>query len=702
VLPPTASPSAAIEKFHEASLLGMLAAGYFALAASLDWATAAITFAALIIRVLMAMGIVRFELAPMAVLILALAGIAFYPLDGQFISQSFLAATVHLACLLAVIKILSARKRSDFVWVRLIALLELPAAALVSASPSFFAFLGLYILCAIAAYASSEVLSQMNPPPEARRRSIARGSVRSVPRRLAVFSGALFTGILVMTAGMFFVLPRTARAALERFAPPRYHLPGFSSQVSLGEIGEIKRVGVPVMHIRSFGEAVLPPLYWRGASLSFFDGRTWSNPPAEEKTLNVERGLLTFPERAGPRPGRRIQYRVQYSDIAPDTLFFAGNPLTISINLPMLRQSEGGALRIPRSAVTGLRYGVYAILESGPRSIGAPIETLSDVARRDYLNLPPLDRRIYRLAREFAAGAATQEDEARSIERRLKQDYTYTLELPSPPGPDPLSHFLFERRKGHCEYFASAMAVMLRAVGIPSRVATGFLNGAYNPVTGWQVIRTSDAHSWVEAWIDGRGWTTFDPTPPDPGAAASGTLSGLSLMADAVGQFWQDWVLSYDIERQLLLASRIEQSGRRMRFDWLERAGRRLENAAKGSTTLLVWLGVLVVVTIVLALYGDSLRSGIGRWQRLRRVQRGEAQASDATLLYERMLDALERRGFRKPPWITPVEFVGMLPPSPMSRIVEGLTSAYNECRFGGRPEAASTMLHLLEQIERG
>ena len=80
---------------------------------------------------------------------------------------------------------------------------------------------------------------------------------------------------------------------------------------------------------------------------------------------------------------------------------------------------------------------------------------------------------------------------------------------------DPLAYFLFERKKGHCEYFASSMAVMLRTLGIPSRVVTGFQSGVYNPMTGWQVIRASDAHSWVEAWIDGRGWTTFDPTPFD-------------------------------------------------------------------------------------------------------------------------------------------------------------------------------------------
>ena len=128
-------------------------------------------------------------------------------------------------------------------------------------------------------------------------------------------------------------------------------------------------------------------------------------------------------------------------------------------------------------------------------------------------------------------------DKARVIESRLRREYGYTLELLDERQADPLAHFLFERKKGHCEYFASALAVMLRTQGIPSRVATGFLSGTFNPISGWQVIRASDAHSWVEAWIPERGWITraaawswlggrsADPTCrrswPRPGAAPS-------------------------------------------------------------------------------------------------------------------------------------------------------------------------------------
>ena len=116
----------------------------------------------------------------------------------------------------------------------------------------------------------------------------------------------------------------------------------------------------------------------------------------------------------------------------------------------------------------------------------------------------------------ITAGAGTDLERARAMERRLRTDYAYTLEMPSQKSADPLADFLFTRRRGYCEYFASAMAVMLRSIGVPARIATGFQSGLYNPITGLWVIRASDAHAWVEAWIPGNGWTTFDPTPPDP------------------------------------------------------------------------------------------------------------------------------------------------------------------------------------------
>jgi hypothetical protein len=267
--------------------------------------------------------------------------------------------------------------------------------------------------------------------------------------------------------------------------------------------------------------------------------------------------------------------------------------------------------------------------------------------------------------------------------------------------PDPLAHFLFERKKGHCEYFASSMAVMLRTVGIPSRVVTGFQSGVYNPITHMQVVRASDAHSWVEAWIAGRGWTTYDPTPFDPSAGAAGVMARLSLFFDAAEQFWQDWVVSYDLDRQVVLASRMDESARRVRFNWFDDAKAWFGNAAHASAGYAPSAAVGGGLILLIALYGGA----IARWWRgrlrVRRLVRGEGVASDATLLYQRMLRLLARRGIQKPPWLTPGEFARVLPRSEVSGLVHDLTAFYNEFRFGGRRDVAPQMMQLLERLEK-
>ncbi|MGH9592490.1 MAG: DUF4129 domain-containing transglutaminase family protein, partial [Bryobacteraceae bacterium] len=364
-----------------------------------------------------------------------------------------------------------------------------------------------------------------------------------------------------------------------------------------------------------------------------------------------------------------------------------------------LWRTPAGTLRAPRGN-GGLRYGAYSYLEDESAPVLAAPPPLPEAQRREFLELPPLDERIPQLARDMTAAAVTQEDKARALQDRLRHDYGYTLKLLPATVPDPLANFLFVRKKGHCEYFASAMAVMLRTLGIPSRVATGFLSGEYNPMTGWQVVRASDAHSWVEAWFPNRGWTTFDPTPPDPNGASAGVWNRAALLFDAADQFWQDWVVGYDVNRQGLLASRMQASGRQMRFGWIDDAAAWLGSGARAGRAYLIEILILLVLGGGAILYGPA---AAGRWRahlRLRRAQRGDAPASDATVLYERMLHLLARRGFQKPPWLTPAEFARVLPASETALLVEDLTAAYNEVRFGGRRNAAPRMVWLLQRLE--
>ncbi len=696
------APPKVVERFFEFSLLGMLASGYFAVAASgyLDLPTAVLTLGALCLRTLMAAGILEVQISGGLADALAITFVVFYPLDYFYISGAFLPATLHFIFFLLVCKVLTARSTRDFTYLKVLAALELLGAAILSTSLSFFAFLALFLLFGIASFASGEVRVSTQL-----QRSVVRGGLRAFPRRLGVLAIFLFVGILAMTSALFFVLPRTARAALERFVPSRYHLPGFANEVTLGQLGEIKQNSAPVMHVRRLyvGEGPLD-VRWRGAALTQFDGKRWfnMNGAGEEIRVPADHSVALKPERR-VRPGeQRLSYCVQLSEIAPETLFFAGTPQWISINAPALRVTRSGSVRVANGGAAGLKYNAVSWLEDESLTPRTPVEPLSPFDRDDMLLLPEkLDVRIPRLAREVIEGSATEDLKARSIEKYLRKNYGYTLQLLPATVPDPLANFLFDRRKGHCEYFASAMAVMLRTVGIPSRVVTGFASGVYNPLTGWQVVRASDAHSWVEAWIAGRGWRTYDPTPADPSAIESPFMARTALFFDAAEQFWNDWVLSYDLERQSTLASRALQTSRGAKSQWMENAARWFSLAARSTAGYAPAAAALMFAAIIAVLLGP----GASRWLRgairVRRLKRGEGEASDATLLYQRMLALLERRGIQKPPWLTPSEFARVLPATELSPVVDDLTSAYVEFRFGGKREAAPRMVQLLDRLEK-
>ena len=179
----------------------------------------------------------------------------------------------------------------------------------------------------------------------------------------------------------------------------------------------------------------------------------------------------------------------------------------------------------------------------------------------EYLQLPALDPRIPELARQITSSSSNSYDRAAALERYLMTRFAYTLELPRETPKDPLAEFLFVRKRGHCEYFASSMAIMLRTLAIPSRVVNGFRTTEFNDVTGNYVIRASSAHSWVEAFFPGYGWITFDPTPGAPLGSATG-WDRLSLYVDAMASFWREWVVNYDASHQKSLGEDAMQGSR--------------------------------------------------------------------------------------------------------------------------------------------
>lgn len=398
------------------------------------------------------------------------------------------------------------------------------------------------------------------------------------------------------------------------------------------------------------------------------------------------------------RSGRYISYEVNVKAIDSDALFFTGVPEFLRTELPLILRTPTDSFRTGLGATDGMHYFGYS------QMVDSDAEPLGPLVRSSYLRLPPYDPKIALLAREVTAGLRSDSERAQALEHHLRTNYGYTLQLLSEPVADPLAHFLFVRRQGHCEYFASAMAVMLRTLGIPSRIVTGFQSGVFNPMTGWHIIRGSDAHSWVEAYIPDYGWTTYDPTPPDRNQTLAGLWPRLGLYADAAETFWEEWVLNYNLERQLNLAAHMESSSRIARINWYERLTTWFRTEFNPQV-LQRWIAIgagIIAVAVALLLYGPACWRWWVTQRRVMRILRGQVGASDASILYGRMLAILKSRGFEKPAWLTPMEFARILPDPGTAAIVEKLTGAYNELRFGGKPDAGVKLLALLHDLEAG
>jgi transglutaminase-like putative cysteine protease len=344
-------------------------------------------------------------------------------------------------------------------------------------------------------------------------------------------------------------------------------------------------------------------------------------------------------------------------------------------------------------AAPAARYIAYS--RRAPEAQGHAPATLSAEAQAAYLQLPAgLSPRVAELARTLTAGGATQASAVGAVDvvdvivRWLRDTHRYTLRLPRPaPDVDPVESFLFDNPEGHCEYFATATALLLRAAGVPTRYVNGYLGGEWNDVGHYVAVRDNRAHSWVEAFLPGRGWVRVDATPPLPATSPPGRFGQL---LDALDFKWSRWVVGYDLSRQLALGRRVARAIGLQRSD--ATAG---ESHRRGTT----WL--TLVAAAALALFAASRVA----WQRRAR-RRGLARPQGAASLpvqrvYERALDQLARQGWPRGRAETPREYATRFAAGglPGSELLVELTDVYTAARFGGRTVTPDTLRRLTRSV---
>ena len=286
------------------------------------------------------------------------------------------------------------------------------------------------------------------------------------------------------------------------------------------------------------------PDFWRGQTFDTWDGRQWTLSDDRVRKIQSESLPLEIP----PTPtdlkmsGTQLVQTYYLETPGPNLIFAAYSPDDVYFADRQLFQMSDGTLR---AGVELGRSTVYTVVSVRPPATAEILRAASGSEippprpiRERYLQLPTrMPERVAELAREVTAGAPTTYDKVRALEAWMAANTEYTLDIPPlPRGADAVEQFLFEDKQGFCEQIGTSLVVMLRSLGIPTRLAVGYTSGTRNPFTGMYEVRASDAHAWAEVWFPGVGWQGFDPTAkvplagdPGPQSAAAGLGQYLDL-----------------------------------------------------------------------------------------------------------------------------------------------------------------------------
>lgn len=716
-----ASLTRAIDFYFELSLYLLVLAGFGTLASTggLDLPSTLLTTAALAIR-----GYFLAKRRPVAIserwtTPLTLAYFAFFAADYFAFSHGFLPATVHLALFGVVVRIFSLRRERDYVTLAILAFLLVLAAAVLTVDSIFlFSFAG-FLLMAVA----TAILMEMRRSAHAATIPAQPGNDPEAHRHLAVSLARVVPVLMLLILGgataMFFLLPRMSAGYLGGYSFGTDFSSGFSDHVQLGQIGQIQQSNAVVMHVRIEGDTTgRYDLHWRGVALSDFDGRTWSKPQdqfvlerAPDSSFSIPQfastGLKSYVPSASARQ-QIIRYHVLMEPIGTNVFFLAPWAQSLTGPYRLLATDHYGAVYNYDAQHAITEYEAISDISSPPSAeLRRASRNYPPRITATYLSLRTVDPRVPQLARQITLNARNDFDRAAAIEDYLRTRYRYTLQLPSTTPKDPIANFLFDRKQGHCEYFASSMAVLLRTIGIPSRVVNGFRSDEFNDLTGYYVIRAKDAHAWVEAYFPGYGWQTFDPTP----AGSTGIPQGwgrLALYFDAMASFWRDWIVSYDSAHQYVLGQTAFSGTRslwerlrnwaRDHYDamiaWARHSQDRVERAPGkwtffGLGALLLLLGLGNLRRIARRLREHWLRA---------HPERSPQQA--AAVWYERMARALARKGVERSAAQTPHEFLERISDERLRTPVARFTDVYESARFGSSADDAQRLPELYKDVE--
>ena len=524
-------------------------------------------------------------------------------------------------------------------------------------------------------------------------------SKRIVGTRFFVGTGALSFGVFIIASIVFLAIPRVGFGFFLK-GKSGLTLAGFADGVKLGGHGVIKNDDTIVMRAEvdpRYGGRDKPEIHWRGVAFDKYSKGQWSRtvqvPTKSSRFViapgTVEQHVISWDGSKRDAQQTGLKQNIWLEPLDSNVLFGASNPGVFE--LAQIARKRKPALmfndefRIEHGAT--LRYTVWSDLEAPPpEKLRAATGMLPGGYTGAYLQLPSeITAQTRALAAQITNGLDNHYDKAIAIERWLETNLTYTLDQRDPGGTEPVHYFLFDRKKGHCEYFASAFAILARISGIPTRQVNGFLGGEWNEYQGYVAVRAGDAHSWDEVYFPGAGWVTFDATPSSPGGSlgrgGSGWRAKLGRFVDTLKFQWTKWVIEYDLVAQISLFSDI---------------GRGFKRAAVGirdvlKAALSYWpiaLGLALAIGLIVGLRRRQQKSMEGGG---RAANRARTRAKIAAI-YDQVVRQLAKAGTPREVGTTPRELAARLVArkAPGANEVHELTELYYGALWGGRTDPAA------------
>ena len=457
----------------------------------------------------------------------------------------------------------------------------------------------------------------------------ARPEGRPLFRSLRV-AGTLTLQALPLALVLFLLFPRLSAPLWNLGDPQQRSVTGMSDSMEPGSVAELVISGEPAFRARFDGPA--PPqdrLYWRGLVLWDFDGRRWTRAP---------RGAMPEARPWLAEAGGQVGYEVVLEQTNQPWLYALDMPLAA----PGTASLDGDFQLTAAERLT--KATRYRMVSATAYNTG-PLDLDREAAG---LQLPGnITPRMRDLVAGWQAGGGPQQVIDRALAHIRGSDFYYTL-LPPPLGDNPADQFLFETRRGFCEHYAGAFALLMRIAGIPARIVVGYQGAELAPWGNWYLVTQAEAHAWVEVWLEGQGWVRVDPTAAiapqrvergglldrlgagtplrfqlDETGILVRAVHRMRLLAAAAGVAWQDWVLDFSLARQERLLAAVG-------LGHLRQYG--------------LALAMVVVATVVLGLLTLALVRGADRREPLER-------------LYQQFCDGLARIGLPRGPSEGPLDY---------------------------------------------